>query len=395
MPFAGYKNFAACVKANSSKKDPQAYCATIMRATEAGMNNIIASELVDVSEAEFNVDEATGRMSAKVHLIKAGHAIGKNRNYRASALQKAAKEGVYNGLRMFVNHSDKPPTRRNLSELVSAVESTEWNPKTKSIDGDVVFFNKDFFDYAQAAKKHIGVSADHRIRVNVVQEGTTRVENVEEIVGARSVDWVVYPAAGGEVISFAKESEGENEVEWNEVTLDQLKANAPAVLEQFKAEVTESMKDPEEKDPPEDKKDEKDATETMTREEVAKFVQEQISGIQESQAKKDAATKKYREYVAKSGLPARTQARIVNLFQDAQEYVEADATSAVDDAKAELKEAGVGPRIRDMGNSSGKDGETSANVHGARESVESFFHMNDKKDDKKKATSGATSGEES
>ena len=34
MPFAGYKNFAACMNANRNKRDPAAYCATIMRAVE-------------------------------------------------------------------------------------------------------------------------------------------------------------------------------------------------------------------------------------------------------------------------------------------------------------------------------------------------------------------------
>lgn len=31
MPFAGYKNFDACVKANSDKDDPKAYCAELER----------------------------------------------------------------------------------------------------------------------------------------------------------------------------------------------------------------------------------------------------------------------------------------------------------------------------------------------------------------------------
>lgn len=29
MPFAGYPDFKACVRANQDKKDPEAYCATI------------------------------------------------------------------------------------------------------------------------------------------------------------------------------------------------------------------------------------------------------------------------------------------------------------------------------------------------------------------------------
>jgi hypothetical protein len=31
MPFAGYKNHAECVKKNSGKEDPDAYCAEIER----------------------------------------------------------------------------------------------------------------------------------------------------------------------------------------------------------------------------------------------------------------------------------------------------------------------------------------------------------------------------
>lgn len=37
MPFGAnsqYRNFSECVSVNRSKRNPQAYCATIMRATE-------------------------------------------------------------------------------------------------------------------------------------------------------------------------------------------------------------------------------------------------------------------------------------------------------------------------------------------------------------------------
>src|SRR5688572_11985478 len=98
MPFAGYKNFAACVKANSDKKDPDAYCATIMRDVEEGMKSSPVHEVIDVAEAEFNKDETTGKMTARVQLIKAGKAKGKPRRYTSEAIRKAAKEGIYDGL---------------------------------------------------------------------------------------------------------------------------------------------------------------------------------------------------------------------------------------------------------------------------------------------------------
>ena len=40
MPFAGYKDFAACVAANKDKGDPKGYCAEIMRRTEHKMTPI-------------------------------------------------------------------------------------------------------------------------------------------------------------------------------------------------------------------------------------------------------------------------------------------------------------------------------------------------------------------
>ena len=34
MPFAGYKDFADCVKKNHKKRNPKAYCAEIQRRSE-------------------------------------------------------------------------------------------------------------------------------------------------------------------------------------------------------------------------------------------------------------------------------------------------------------------------------------------------------------------------
>jgi len=62
-PFAGYKNFKDCVAKNSKKKNPQAYCATIMRKVEASMNgmneesegdNIVGNRVRDLPIDERN-----------------------------------------------------------------------------------------------------------------------------------------------------------------------------------------------------------------------------------------------------------------------------------------------------------------------------------------------------
>jgi hypothetical protein len=330
---------------------------------------------VEALEAEFSKDEATGKMTASVVIIKAGRA--KNpRNYRASGLQKAAKEGIYNGMRMFVNHSSKPPLKRDFGEMVSAVESTSWDPTIKpsgGIRGEIEFFDEKFFDQAQRARKYIGVSADHRIRVIPAMEGQKMIEDVLEIPFARSVDWVLYPSAGGEILSFARESEGEDQVEWSEVTIDALKANAPQLIEQIKAEVkpvTESEDDP----PPTPTADEITAM-------IAKGVQEAVQSANEQNEKKAITAKSVRDYVAKAGLPPRVQTRVIGLFTDALEYVEDDVKLAVEDAKEELKELGVGPAIKGEGPSGAAGGGGKPKNTDAREGVEAVFGIKpDKKD---------------
>jgi hypothetical protein len=382
MPFGEYKNFAECVRKNSGKKDPKAYCATIMKAVEEDMDQPIQVHnlILDVSEAEFAKDETTGKMTAHVRIIKSGRAKGKNRDYTSTALRRAVKEGVYNGIRMYVDHSDQTPLKRKITELVSAVEGTTYNAREDAIEGDVEFFNEEFFNYAQRAKKHIGLSADHRIRVSYVREGKESIEKVQQVVDAKSVDWVVYPAAGGEILKFARESEGADDVEWSEITPDLLKEKAPEIYAAILAAKESAGPD----DEPDDDEDEggegnkgKVKPAVFSKADIAKMVKEAIESdrreFQEQSDKITAASKATKDYVGKSGLPARTQARIVTQFLGETEFVEADVKEAVDEAKLELKEAGAGPRVSGMGSSGSEGGELATSLVGAREAVESFF----------------------
>lgn len=49
-PFAGYTNFQDCVNKNRDKKDPDAYCATIMRQVEGKSNPLILGEFEQINE---------------------------------------------------------------------------------------------------------------------------------------------------------------------------------------------------------------------------------------------------------------------------------------------------------------------------------------------------------
>ena len=46
-PMAQYRNFASCIAKNKSKRNPQAYCATIMRAVEGKSKQSYSKETVE------------------------------------------------------------------------------------------------------------------------------------------------------------------------------------------------------------------------------------------------------------------------------------------------------------------------------------------------------------
>ena len=73
-----------------------------------------ATEIIDFDGGFISAQESEdGRLTAKIRIIKAGLSKN-NRNYRPSALQRAAQEGTFDGTRMFVNHRPKgaPPQAR-------------------------------------------------------------------------------------------------------------------------------------------------------------------------------------------------------------------------------------------------------------------------------------------
>lgn len=374
MPFAGYKNFDHCVRMHSDKKDPRAYCATIMRATELLHEEpevkTTATELIDANEAVFTADESTGQLRATVTIIKAGRS--KNpRNYPEHVVKKAAESHIYDGLRMFVNHSEKPPLKRDFNEMVSAVESTSWDPDQKKIVGNVVFFDENFYQKAQRAKDFMGTSVSQYIQAERVrQPDGSVIEEVRDIPYAKSVDWVVYPAAGGEILAFESE-EGDEEVDWDKITVDDIKTNAPdlwkGIVEAVKAEIK----------PPDGSQS---TQEGLTEEKISQIVAKAIADhdaakAQESQRTAEIKTK-VQESLQKSGLPQRTRDRIAVQLLGMEQFDEKIVNEAVEAAKEELKAAGAGPRVTGMGTSqASEDGNFSTHPSGisVSESVAAEF----------------------
>lgn len=352
------------------------------------LNEIRAQEIVELGESAFEAVGDDGRMFATIRIIKAGLSKN-NRNYRASALQKAAQEGIFDGVRMFVDHSKGPPLQRPLTSMVSAIESTSYNEQEKALDGRVEFFDAAFYDRAKRAQKYLGVSIDSVLSGTRTpsRTGGRALEDIHAFTQPRSVDWVLFPAAGGQILAF--ESEGDEDmIDWAAIeaeagTLSEedLKKNLPTIWARAKATASFSGKEDETEEEPEEKapKGKKGAKAVfVAREEVDELVKDALTRYQEEQdsikSKQESAAELVRQAFSTAGLPTPTSTRVMRGFEGVQEYDEKKVKQAIEDAKEELKAVGAGPRLDGFGPSgSPSNGQENTVKFSAHESVSAFF----------------------
>ena len=408
MPFAGYKDFDECVRRNSDKGDPKAYCGKIQHAVEAYELEMNPPELQQFNAVEQlgevfidGWEETDDGIRAKIRIIKAGLSKN-NRNYRVTALKKAAKEGIFDNLKMFRGHSKDLPLKRRDDEFVAFTSDTAFEEDTSSLVGFANFVDEKFAKKVKAAKGHIGVSIDSLLSgFRIPQAGGRALEDITAFVQPRSVDFVLFPAAGGEILAW--ESEGETEVDWAAVeaelaTLgeDDLKKNLPSFWAKWHPETRgqppiggssrEAEEDDEDNETDEDeeptqyKKGKKKTRKAamVRREEVAEIVADALKADrearQEEDEKKESAAAQVREAFANAGLPDKTRARVMAAFEGVTEYDDEKVKKAITDAKEELKAAGAGPQITDMGpSSSGGTDKAEKKVFRAHESARSAF----------------------
>jgi hypothetical protein len=362
MPFADYKDFDDCVAKNKDKEDPAAYCAAIKQKAESeeGREHVV-SDLFEAVEADFSTDESTGELRSTNVIIRAGRSKN-NREYRESALRTAGAKGLFNGIRMFVDHRrGSLPTQRSVNEMVAGIEKSWYDESKKALMGDVVYFDSAFHDKVKRAQGFLGNSISALVRGTRVKDSTgTFYEDIAEIVRPKSVDWVIFPAAGGGVESFA--TEGEDQVDFENLTLEELEAGAPQLVESIKIKYATTPP----ADPP------KDEPEMVSMEAVEALVEKKLGERLQSIEAVEAEQSKIREHIGKAALPERTRARLMVQFQTATTFDAAKVDEAITDAREELKAAGAGPQITGQG-PSGDPTTPKATVRRASEAVDAAF----------------------
>lgn len=323
-----------------------------------------------------------------ITVVREGESIN-GRNYHKEALQLAVADRAYEGQKMFVDHSDGPPLKRSMRELVAAISETKFVDGKESKDGlsrirgKVDWIDLDFKGFAERAKEHIGVSHDARlIGTRSRSHDGRRKEEISKIQKVHSVDWVIYPSAGGGYEEFiAKEGvEMPDAIDWSAITPDMLKDNAPDLYSTLEKQFKPVENVERGTEQVEDGND--DGPVSLTKADVKKLVADAIIEAKESvradESKRLEAGKKIAAKVNAAPLPEKTRARIIRTFADAEEFEETRVQEAIDEAKEELKD--FRPRVTRMGPSgSSKSGSTPRGLGRAHESVAAAFGIKPEK----------------
>lgn len=169
-------------------------------ATERSELNII-----EVAEAS-----GTSKGRVKIVLIEPGETVNGNKIYKPASLEQAAKEGIFNGAKMFINHPTKEEQiqrpERSVDDWIATVESTAMEDGklvgTCAIHGSPTRPAESIKGWLKSVKE-AGVKA--ALSIHAILRGSygvvkgKKIPVIESFAKAHSVDFVTAGNAGGEV----------------------------------------------------------------------------------------------------------------------------------------------------------------------------------------------------
>lgn len=333
----------------------------------------------------FQATEASEEDGASwITLLKEGVSVN-NRNYKRASLEKAVRDRVYEGVRMFADHSDKPPLKRSVMHLISGIEETRLNtdfPDGQArVRGKVRWIDEDFQKKAERAKEFIGVSHDSKLFGSRSMKNGRRYEDIDEIVNVHSVDWVIYPSAGGGFEEFyGREGVEMADIDWDAIDEDALKEHKPDLYKQLVDRAKESEEDPDDDDEDDEDSSKESIKSTAKKSKATVLDEHAVEGIV-SKALGDYFSKKQTEkqvadkisaQVGRSTLPDLTKKRVIASFDGTESYSEDRVKEAIKSAEDELA-AVAGPKVRGAGPSSSGGKDKKHSLGRAHESVEAAF----------------------
>jgi len=310
----------------------------IPRWVKETMTRELVQNYVPLTEAKFDKGRAT------VIVIKPGFNASEDRYYPAEMLKRDYK--VFEGQKMYADH----PTEQEDKELPErSIKNTGWVAVLKDVSCDetgvvtgVAEIIEPWLMTKLATLRDKELLSEMGISINAIGRASKATIDgketlvIEELTGARSVDFVTEPGAGG-IVTFY-ESDRSRDVDL--VELSALKEKRPDLVKLIEADVrTQIIKEAKRMSEQEERITELEGQiTTLTTERDA--LKEAALQAEKDKAKAEAQAS-IKEAVDKAELPDAAKERIIERFKDAESADGiAEAIQSEVDYIAKLSEAG-------------------------------------------------------
>ena len=318
--------------------------------------------------------EALENGDYRVRFLCHGVTQDQRRYYPKEPLEKAVSEGIFDGVKMFVNHSDPAADKRRGHRDLNDWGAVIVPGSVQAVEGDLEAVCHPFREGVREmlsddlARAALGLSWDGFVRVGAGTINKKKVQIVEAIQSCNSVDFVPEGNARGRVLEAAPITNKEVlQMELSEVTLEQLLEARPDLVdglaEKVAAKVSEGTAPVAETPKPEV------APEDQVKQAVAeatKPLSDELTAMRQREAVRltaDCVSQALEAIDAKPTVKAKVEEKFAGQILDAAD-ITAKVTEAVELENAYrlelLREAGVQTRITGAG--------TDPNAQAARES---------------------------
>lgn len=290
----------------------------------------------------------TGKGKANVVVLAPGFNTSKGRYYDPEALKRDF--GVFEGAKMFADHpteaDEKARPERSIRDWVATLKNVKVNEKGQIVGEAVVV--EPWMQEKLATLRDKGLLNEMGISINAVGQATkqtiegVKTNFIEKLVRARSVDFVTFPGAGGQVQMF--ESGVENDIDI--ISIEALRERRPDLVEQITTEVESKLKS--------EVKTKMELTEQVKALETDKATLLKENGElkaaieTEKQAKvKAEAQAAIKEAVVKAELPEPAKARLLVQFAEATDIKGLE--EAIKSEKAYISSLAEAGKVKNMG----------------------------------------------
>lgn len=329
---------------------------------------ILAGDVSSFREAAY--DEAAGALTLTV--IKPGFNLSKQRYYPAAVLKRDAH--IFEGAKMFADHQsereEKERPEGSVHNYVGNIKKV-WAESDGTVKANAIVIDPTFKAKLAELNKQ-NMLGEMGVSIRAIGEATkTKIEGtdtnyIESLIRARSVDFVTYAGAGGQVEAMESDSNNENDLDLvSESELRKRRPELVALIESHAQKDNATMKSMEQQ---------LQEANTQLADAKTKLTAAEAK-IQESEkaTKKATAAAELVKLLTESKLPEKAQERLKKQFAEA--LTSDGMKEAIEFEKDYLKSiAPTSAVVRNMGN---KDNGVTESDHSSRETnlVETFKRL--------------------